>query len=188
MDSSRLKAVPMTADGVHIDVEINLSDEDKQLIEDIRSLKWKGSSVIEKASKHDEGKAPIHLVDKEIIIELAKILEHGAEKYGAHNWRKGLPLSRYYSAAQRHLMAWNDGETNDADSGLNHLSHAACNLMFMIHFSKQEGNNLDDRPKLEKNASEKTLEEQVREQFNETIPRLNGESTITRGKKTIPKF
>ena len=63
---------------------------------------------------------PIHLVDKELILETAKILGYGAEKYEAHNWRIGIPISRYFSAAQRHLLAWNDGEDNDPESGLPH--------------------------------------------------------------------
>lgn len=98
-----------------------------------------------KAMKFDDGKAPIDLVDSTIILELAKVLGFGAEKYEAHNWKEGLPISRYYSAAMRHMMAFNDGETIDPESELNHLSHAACNLMFMLYMLKNKP-GLDDRP------------------------------------------
>lgn len=97
-----------------------------------------------KAMKFDGEKPRMDLVDKEIILELAKILTFGAEKYEAHNWKIGLPMSRYYSACMRHLLAWNSGETLDPESGLNHLSHASCNLMFMLYFTKNKP-HLDDR-------------------------------------------
>lgn len=100
---------------------------------------------IKKAMKFDKGKPPIDLIDQEIILELAKVLGYGAEKYEAHNWKIGLPISRYYSACQRHLLAFNSGETNDPESGLSHLGHAACNLMFMLYMLKHKP-ELDDRP------------------------------------------
>jgi len=96
------------------------------------------------APKYDKGKPPIHLVDSVIITELAKVLEYGAKKYKAESWREGLLLSRYYSACMRHLLAWNSGETHDPETGLNHLSHAACNLQFMLYFTKNNP-ELDDR-------------------------------------------
>lgn len=105
-----------------------------------------------KAMKFDDGKPPIDLVDKELIIEVAKILGYGAEKYEAHNWRTGLPLTRYYSAAMRHLMAWNDGEDVDPESGLSHISHAACNMMFILRLMKDKP-ELDNRPKIYMNPS-----------------------------------
>ena len=98
--------------------------------------------------KFDDGKPPIHLVDKEIIIELAKILQYGAGKYKVFDWQKGIPLSRYYSACQRHLMEWNSGENLDSESGLSHISHAACNLMFILYHLKHNAKVLDDRPKV----------------------------------------
>jgi hypothetical protein len=103
----------------------------------------------EEAMKFDDGKAPINLVDRELIIETAKVLGFGAKKYEAHNWKIGIPISRYYSALQRHMLAWNEGEDLDSESNLNHLSHAACNLMFMIYHAKNSP-KLDDRYKGEK--------------------------------------
>lgn len=99
----------------------------------------------DKAMKFDHGKPPIDLIDQEIILELAKVLAYGAEKYEAHNWKIGLPISRYYSACMRHLLAFNAGETKDPESGLSHLGHATCNLMFMLYMLKYKP-ELDDRP------------------------------------------
>lgn len=36
----------------------------------------------------------------------------------------------------RHLVAYRNGETTDPESGVSHLSHAFCNLMFLRHFEK----------------------------------------------------
>jgi len=96
------------------------------------------------AMKFDNGKPPIDLVSPELITEVAKVLGYGAEKYAPHDWKKGLPLSRYYSAAMRHLLAWNSGEEEDSESGLSHISHASCNLMFILYFMKNKP-KLDDR-------------------------------------------
>jgi hypothetical protein len=52
---------------------------------------------------------------------------------GADNWRKVDQLERrYMGAAMRHLNAFRQGETLDAESGLHHLAHAMCCLAFII--------------------------------------------------------
>jgi hypothetical protein len=98
------------------------------------------------AVKHDQGKAPMDLLPRSFLVGVAEVLDFGAKKYASHNWRKGMKWSRPYSAALRHLTAWNDGEDKDPESGLLHLKHAACNLAFLIEFiEKQIGE--DDRYK-----------------------------------------
>lgn len=83
------------------------------------------------ALKYD-GEKPKHgLVSTKFLDGLARVLTFGAKKYAAHNWRKGFDSSRLYDSIQRHLTAWNDGEDIDPESGLPHLSHAACGLMFL---------------------------------------------------------
>ncbi len=53
--------------------------------------------------------------------------------FGAENWRKVDQLERrYMGAAMRHLNAFRQGETHDAESGLHHLAHAMCCLAFNI--------------------------------------------------------
>ena len=86
------------------------------------------------ALKFDKDKLPIYLVEPVLIDEVAKVLKVGAEKYGEENWKEGgISQQRYYSAAMRHMLAYRDGEFCDPESGLMHLSHAACNLMFMLY-------------------------------------------------------
>ena len=94
--------------------------------------------------KHDNGKPPMDFLDKTALEETARVLAFGAKKYAAHNWRKGLPLSRTLAAALRHIYQFLDGETNDAETGLNHLGHAMCEVMFALNASKTRP-DLDDR-------------------------------------------
>jgi hypothetical protein len=96
--------------------------------------------------KDDSGKIPLDLIDPTALIELAKVLQFGANKYAAHNWRKGFKITRLISALMRHILAFNDGEDNDPETGLSHIAHAMCNCMFIIkqQIVKPE---LDDRYK-----------------------------------------
>lgn len=86
-----------------------------------------------------------HLLPHSILIAIADILTIGAEKYAEDNWRTGMPWGRAYNAMQRHLNAWESGETHDPDTGKNHLYHAACNLAFLIEW-EQTHPELDNRP------------------------------------------
>lgn len=96
------------------------------------------------AAKESGGKPPISLVPSELVIGAARAFGFGADKYNAHNWRKGIPTSQLYDALQRHLLAWNEGEDCAGDSGLHHLDHAAADLaMLMDTLSRDTG--LDDR-------------------------------------------
>jgi hypothetical protein len=67
------------------------------------------------------------------VSDVVAVLEHGAAKYGAHNWRQ-VPEAkrRYLDAAMRHLMLAAAGETQDADSACPHLAHAICSLLFVL--------------------------------------------------------
>jgi hypothetical protein len=44
----------------------------------------------------------------------------------------------------RHLLAFWSGEETDPESGLPHLAHALCGLMF-LHWHAQHRRDLDDR-------------------------------------------
>ena len=100
------------------------------------------------AVKHDQDKLPLHLLSTEALNQTAAVLKFGAQKYAEHNWRKGFVWSRPLAAAMRHLTAFNDGEDRDPESGLSHLAHAACCIMFLLEFQKTHP-HLDDRYKPE---------------------------------------
>jgi len=99
-----------------------------------------------KAIKYDGDKLPMHLLSTEALSQVAAVLQFGAEKYDAHNWRKGFIWSRTISAALRHMLAFNAGEDRDPESNLSHVAHAMCCLMFLLEFEKTHP-ELDDRYK-----------------------------------------
>lgn len=95
------------------------------------------------ATKHDSDKPRMELLDATAMQELAKVLTFGAQKYAAHNWRKGLSKTRLVGAALRHLFAYLGGQDNDIESGLSHAAHAMCCCMFILGLEHRE--DLDDR-------------------------------------------
>lgn len=103
------------------------------------------------ALKFDDGKPPFELLPFEALESVAKVLAYGAKKYDAHNWRKGLGRARLCGAALRHIFAYLRGQDNDdkpdaqgrLGSGLPHLAHAACCILFALTF-EIEGTH-DDR-------------------------------------------
>jgi hypothetical protein len=83
--------------------------------------------------KFDRDKIPMHLVPLDAVGEIAKVLDHGAKKYGTNNWQHlSDGQNRYLGALLRHLMAYQKGELKDLESGLSHLAHAGCNLLFLL--------------------------------------------------------
>lgn len=94
--------------------------------------------------KHDDGKPRMSLLSSMWLEGVTNVLNFGAKKYAAHNWRKGIARSRLLDAAFRHINAYNGGEDFDSESGLLHLYHASCCLMFAseLHFTHP---SLDDR-------------------------------------------
>lgn len=97
------------------------------------------------AKKADHGKIPLGLIPSEFEEALGEILAHGAKRYGSWNWTKGFDDElRLYSAIRRHLGAWHKGEDTDPDSGLPHLMHAACGIMF-LYISRLYNLGIDTR-------------------------------------------
>lgn len=78
--------------------------------------------------KADDGKPRPDLTPVELLIEMGKVMKHGADKYGADNWKKCEDPKRYEAAIARHWLAYLSGEELDPDSGLSHLAHCACSL------------------------------------------------------------
>jgi len=83
--------------------------------------------------KDDTGKAPWHLVPWNALGDVVAVLDFGARKYGEGNWRL-VPNARerYFAATQRHLVAWFGGQHADPETGLPHLAHATCCVLFLL--------------------------------------------------------
>jgi hypothetical protein len=87
-------------------------------------------------TKFDEGKPPCSLISSDALLELSRVLDYGSKKYAAHNWHAGFKWSRVLDAALRHIYRYNSGEQVDPETGISHLTHAFCNLMFLVDFEK----------------------------------------------------
>lgn len=91
-------------------------------------------------AKADAGKPRITLVPRRIVWDIAAVREYGTAKYhnDQDNWRK-VEVDRYRDALCRHLLAYlDDPESVDAESGLPHRWHMACNISFLCEL--EDGN------------------------------------------------
>lgn len=95
-------------------------------------------------TKYDHTKSRVDLLSSLWLEGVGHVLAFGATKYAAHNWRKGLQSSRLMGAAFRHILAYNGGEDLDPETGLSHLLHASCCVMFAYELSITH-KHLDDR-------------------------------------------
>jgi hypothetical protein len=94
--------------------------------------------------KADTGKIPCELLAPSAMLGTAAVLDFGAKKYARENWRKGLAWSRVIGAILRHLFAFMAGEDLDKETGLPHIDHVACEVMFLQEFYRTR-KDLDDR-------------------------------------------
>lgn len=99
-------------------------------------------------TKYDDDKIPLDLLSPYFLSGTAEVLKFGAAKYAPYNWAKGIKYSRVFSAMQRHLWAFWAGEDLDEDTGLPHLWHAGCCLMFLTHYEAADDlyKEFDDKP------------------------------------------
>ena len=95
-------------------------------------------------TKYDQDKVRLELIPVAALTEVAKVMTFGAKKYSANNWRQGFKWTRLVGSAMRHLMSWAGGEDKDPESGLSHLSHCACCILFLIEH-EEKGLGQDDR-------------------------------------------
>lgn len=94
-------------------------------------------SAVSAGTKLDAGKPRWTLVPWDSMRGVLAVLEHGATKYAPDNWKfVSNPRERYANAAMRHMTAWLEGERCDDESGLSHLAHAVCCLLFLLHFDR----------------------------------------------------
>lgn len=115
-------------------------EEEQELQHMIKASRLnKGPAV---GRKFDAGKLDYTLVPWDGLEEVVKVLEFGARKYARDNWQhvEGGNV-RYLAAAFRHMVAYNQGEKVDPETGLSHLAHAGCCLLFLLSLEKRNGTN-----------------------------------------------
>ena len=110
-------------------------DQRKQLDDAVAKAKIKTEAV-----KFDSGKVDWTLVPFEALEGMVQVLEFGAVKYSRNNWQmdNGFKWTRVAASALRHLFAWLRGEDNDPESGLSHISHCQCNLLFLAYYIRNK--------------------------------------------------
>lgn len=72
------------------------------------------------------------LLPADVLLEVSKVLAHGADSYGENNW-KLIDVNDHINHALTHIYRFQI-EDNSED----HLSHAICRLMFAAHLSIME--------------------------------------------------
>lgn len=73
------------------------------------------------------------------IVEMARVLAFGAEKYGADNWKRAPQTEArdiYLNALMRHVLAYARGNLQCSKDGQYHLAQIAVNAMFLFYFDK----------------------------------------------------
>lgn len=80
----------------------------------------------------------LHLLDKQAIWRLVKVLVYGARKYGVQSWRVNETSTENIASIKRHIAKVEEGEHVDSESGLNHADHVFCRAMFMSVFEDIE--------------------------------------------------
>ena len=85
------------------------------------------------------GKGRYDLIPPQMLKRLAGVYERGALNHGDSNWTKGIPLSRLFNSAQRHLEQARLGMTDE-----DHLAQAIRNITAIIYFEETGRKELDD--------------------------------------------
>ena len=75
----------------------------------------------------------------DFIVEMARVLAFGAEKYGEDNWmlvHSTEARDIYLNALLRHALAYAKGNQHCVKDGQYHLAQIAVNAMFLFYFDK----------------------------------------------------
>ena len=86
----------------------------------------------DQTAKADAGKLQLSLVPTQIIKDIAEVRMYGNKKYkDSDNW-KSVDVRRYIDALLRHTLEFvRDLNSVDAESGIAHYKHMACNMAFI---------------------------------------------------------
>lgn len=108
------------------------------------------------------GKGRFDLITPFGLARLARWYELGSQKYSERNWEKGIPFSRCFDSAMRHMNKYMMGMTDE-----DHLAAACWNLLAIMHYEENGQKDLDDLPhynaKIPESAYDNSLNEMLRE-------------------------
>jgi len=97
--------------------------------------------------RYNEGKPKLSMVMEapNALRGCAQVLMKGEEKYARNNWKKGLPFTGVLDSMQRHVLAFQEGEDLDPETGLPHVDHILCNALFLSELFHSKKEQCDDR-------------------------------------------
>lgn len=99
------------------------------------------STGAEKGSKLER----YDLIPAEPLRLLARHYGRGAEKYAERNWERGYGWHLSYSALNRHLWAFWNGEDTDEETGSPHMVAVAWHAFALLEFARAHP-DFDTRP------------------------------------------
>lgn len=118
--------------------EMQAAEGDAAIAEVLTWTAQPGDGSVVLGRKFDAGKLDYTLVPFEGLDEVVKVLMFGAQKYERENWRHVPEAQQRYAAASfRHLTAHLRGETTDHETGLSHLAHLGCCVLFLLALEQQ---------------------------------------------------
>ena len=96
----------------------------------MRTMKTKGENP---KARFGKAKAPFFGIPWSAVAYLGAVMDGGATKYGAYNYRETtITATTYHDAIMRHFLKWADGEDVDDESGQPHLAHImACCALYL---------------------------------------------------------
>lgn len=111
------------------------------MTDEVRMTSTTGGEKGSKMARYD-------LLPPEALQAVAELYGKGAEKYAAHNWRRGYDWSLSFAALQRHAWQFWNGEDFDSETGAPHMASVAFHALALITFMTEQA-AFDDRPKKE---------------------------------------
>lgn len=106
---------------------------------EITEDEYKEESKMSDNLKYDDNKPRLDLVPPELIEAVGIVRTYGVSKYGdSESWKQVEPY-RYRAALMRHICLYlEEPDGVDAESGLPHLWHIACNVAFLIALNAEK--------------------------------------------------
>lgn len=77
----------------------------------------------------DKDQVRFDLISPTALTRLAAVYRNGAEKYGEHNWEKGMDIAEILNHVIAHIYNYLDGRVSLEDD----LAHAAWGLFAAMH-------------------------------------------------------
>lgn len=115
------------------DDELKVDTEDKIRHSCFKAIEWIASFMQVGGTEYLRYAADwLEEKDVQQMIRIAKVLQFGADKYKANNWRL-IPQEEHINHALIHLMAALAGDTQD-----DHIDHALCRLMMAYATEKSD--------------------------------------------------